>query len=464
MDMLTEQSKTYRDVTEMEMDALRKELLELRDTHGKAGDQLRDCKTAIQALQSSNREKEDKIQYYKQSVESNNLVVEIQHKNLQNLKQDQNSKQSQIDALSNTIEQSTKTIQNITEQQNQLSEQQKGEIQNKTAELSQVNSAYQGESAKLKDQTVQLNSLSSLLRSQMKAFETSQNLQKDLSSTEQKKLLLLLQDLENGLNKASQTITEQSNQNNTLRKELEESKKYKEEQSQLNQQISMMKDRLINSENQLIDRECENTLLQDKLKMWEEEIKIKDAKLGLLETNVKEVRAEYENGMAFSRELTNPTNAASNKKLNRKSKALSAEEQFENMRESSIAHQTHNAFLNLQLQRLENEMRQQEKVYSETIQRIKRDLQQRNQQNIAFMKQQAGDEVVLKLQEVTATFENLKKKYFVSLVVAAKLQHSMMGDICNVDAYEMYEQAQSEHVLDQDQWPNWVAENISKKK
>eukprot|EP01133_Synstelium_polycarpum_P017204 gene17204-20503_t len=466
MELLTEQAKSYKNVAEMEIEALRQETTQLRETNELVATRLSDCRSLILALEAKATDKEQQLQYYKQTIAQDTTFAEYQNRNLQNLKTDSLLKQGQIDTLAQSVEQSTKAMQLISDQYSQtntLTELQKGEIQNKKDELSQINTAYLGESTKLKEQTGQLNSLSSLLRTQMKAFENSQSMQKEQSATEQKKLLLLLQDLENGLNKASQTITEQGNQNITLKKEAEENRKQSDVVvPQLEQQLKAMKERLINSENQLIDRECENTLLSDKLKMWEEEIKIKDAKLGLLENNVKEVRAEYESGMAFSRELSH-NDSANKKNSNRKSKMLSAEEQMDNMRESSIAHQTHNAFLNLQLQRLETEMRQQEKVYNDTISRIKKDLQQRNQQNIAFMKQQAGDEVVNKMQDVTQNYEQLKKKYFISLVVAAKLQNVMMGNICNVDAYEMYEQAIEEHVLDIESYPNWVAVNISKK-
>ncbi|EFA85017.1 kinesin-3 [Heterostelium album PN500] len=463
MELLTEQSKNYKNVAEMEIDALREETLQLRDTSMTVGVKLAECRDLIVALEQDKREKDERIAHYKQTIEANNTITSFQQRNLNTLKEDQKSKQSHIDQLSESVERSSRTIADISEQISQtnlLASTQKDELHNKSQEITQINSAYKSESTKLQEQTTQLNTLSGLLRTQMKAFENSQEMQKEQSANEQKKLVLLLGDLEGGLNKASQTITEQGNQNLILKKQLEEASKFKELNAQSEVNLNAMKDRLVSSENKLIDREFENTLLSDKLKLWEEEIKIKDSKLRSLENSVKEVRAEYENGMAFSREFANPD--TNGKKNNRKSKMLSPEEQMENMRESSIAHQTHNAFLNLQLQRLESDMKQQEKVYYDTIQRLKKDLQTRNQQNIAFMKQQAGEEVTKKLEDVSYNYEQLKKKYFVSLVLATKLQHVMSGNICNVDAYDMYDQASNEHVLDVDAWPNWVAENIVK--
>ncbi|KAF2075782.1 hypothetical protein CYY_002915 [Polysphondylium violaceum] len=453
IDIVTEQSKNFKNVADMEIDSLRTETLSLRNTNQLLSNRLVELRANIE---STVTEKE------KQIKELSSKLSFYQSSN-QNLLEDTDMKQSQIDILNKTVQQSTKTIQNISEQYQTQSKASEQKMQIKDDQINNINSNYQNESVLLKEQTSQLNSLSSGLRAQIKSLEQTHLAQKESSATEQKSLLLLLNDLEGGLDKASQTITEQSNQIIVLKKELEESRKGSNEGTALlEKQIQSFKERLISSENQLIDRECENTILSDKLKLWEEEIKIKDAKLGLLENNVKEVRAEFANGIAFSKEFSMQQEQFNNTKNNRKSQKLSPEEQMENMRESSIAHQTHNAFLNLQIQRLETEMRTQEKVYNDTIQRIKKDLQTRNQQNIAFMKQQVGDDIVKQMEQKESYTEALKKKYFVSLVVAAKLQNAMMGNICNVDAYEMYEEAITQHILDDQQWPNWVATNLQK--
>ncbi|EGC38876.1 hypothetical protein DICPUDRAFT_93725 [Dictyostelium purpureum] len=455
--LMSEQTKSYRNVAGMEIDSLRTETTQLRETTLLLTNRLKDCRTTIQNAEKDILSKDIEIQELKLKISQSEEKNNIDSLNLKNLQEDTSMKQGQIDVLSKSIQQSRQAIQNI----NQVNEK---EIQNKDQQIDNINSAYKSESDKLKDQTSQLNHLTSNLRVQMKSLESTHQNLKETSATDQKTLLLLLHDMEGGLTKASQTINDQGEQILLLKKDLEESKKQSEQIILYEKQLTMMKDRLIQSENQLIDRECDNTILSDKLKLWEEEIKIKDAKLNLLENNVKEVRAEYANGMAFSREFSNhhqEHSSSSNSKFNRRSKQMTAEEQIETMRESSIAHQTHNAFLNLQIQRLESEMRTQEKVYSETIQRIKRDLQQRNQQNIVLMKQQAGDEVVKKLEDTTANLESVKNKYFVSLVVAAKLQNSMMGNYCNVDAYELLSKAMEQHILNTEDWPNFVSAQIN---
>ncbi|KAK5579891.1 hypothetical protein RB653_009579 [Dictyostelium firmibasis] len=459
IELINEQSKSYKNVAEMEIESLRDETTQLRETSQLLTNRLKECRTSIQSAESLLADKVLEISQLKTQLTQQEEASGITSLNLKNLQSDQSMKQGQIDILSKTVQQSTATIQNISSQLDSTTK----ANDSKDEQITSINSAYKDESDKLKDQTSQLGALTANLRHQMKSLEQTHQQQKETSASDQKTLLLLLHDMEQGLTRASQTITDQSAQVTVLKKQLEDTKKTNEQLPAVEKQLSMMKDRLIQSENQLIDRECENTILSDKLKLWEEEIKIKDAKLSLLENNVKEVRAEYANGMAFSREFSqHHTDSGSiSSKFNRRSKQISAEEQMENMRESSIAHQSHNAFLNSQIQRLETEMRTQEKVYSDTIQRIKKDLQQRNQQNIAFMKHQVGDEVVKKMEDVTASMEILKKKYFVSLVVAAKLQNAMMGNICNVDAYELYEQSVVEHILDQDQWPNWIAQTIS---
>jgi len=131
-------------------------------------------------------------------------------------------------------------------------------------------------------------------------------------------------------------------------------------------------------------------------------------------------------------------------------------------REAAIAHQTHNTFLHLELKKLETEMQQQEKLFRDTIARLRNELSHKINQNNMLVKQQ-GEGVASKIiQELECKVDHLSQKYFVSLAVGGKLQHFLAGEQCNVDALDLYEKAKSEQILDIETWPVWIADQLTK--
>ncbi|GAM28391.1 hypothetical protein SAMD00019534_115670 [Acytostelium subglobosum LB1] len=434
MERLNQQSRQYKNVSEMELSTLRQEVLSLRESNHGLVTKLGESKDMTLALENDRRQLEDKVSHYRQMLDSNTAVAQYQTRNINSMREESKAKQGQIDGLTLTVEESLKRIKDITDQ---VSSSAHVDIAADSRGSPQPTMHEQAEDEQLE-----------AMRRQLQASEDNNNALKEQFETETRRVREQLE---------LRFAREQDQLIERLKKEMEESGRMKDI-------VGRMKEKLIEVESQLIDRECENTILSDRLRMSEEESRITGSRLGLLENGFKEVRSEYETGMAFSRELDL---SAANKTLSTsraRTKALTPDEQMDNLRETSIAHQTQNAFLNLQLQRVEKEMKQQERVYNDTIQRIREDLNARSQQNISLVKKQAGatgggESSVLakRLDELTATFEVLKKKYFFNLVVSTKLQSVMMGNNCNVDSYDLYDQAVHEHIIDFESWPIWIA-------
>ena len=59
-------------------------------------------------------------------------------------------------------------------------------------------------------------------------------------------------------------------------------------------------------------------------------------------------------------------------------------------------------------------------------------------------------------------FEEMKKKYFISLVVSVKLQGSILGWYCNTDQNLLYEEILNSE-QDVNKWPEWVNDQIKKR-
>jgi len=38
----------------------------------------------------------------------------------------------------------------------------------------------------------------------------------------------------------------------------------------------------------------------------------------------------------------------------------------------------------------------------------------------------------------------------------------LSGERCNIDAFELYETAKQQHVLEAEMWPSWISEQISR--
>ena len=52
-------------------------------------------------------------------------------------------------------------------------------------------------------------------------------------------------------------------------------------------------------------------------------------------------------------------------------------------------------------------------------------------------------------------------RYFLSLAVGGKLQRCLSGERCNIDAFELYEEATKQHMLDTEQWPTWIGNQLA---
>jgi len=223
-------------------------------------------------------------------------------------------------------------------------------------------------------------------------------------------------------------------------------------EQQLLGQLRALEERFGNAEKDLIDRDYANTLLSDKLHSLQDDIKMKDAKLDILCEQLSEVRDIYTSFSETAKDYTTMKNEGN---------FFGKRTPLEVYREAAIAHQTHNTYLHLQMRRLEKETREQERINSGTISRLRNDLETRTHRYYMSLKKPSGDETSQNTEELINQLELIKKKYFISLAVAGKLQQCLAGRRCNLDAAELYHRAIERYIVDPELWPQWIAEQVS---
>eukprot|EP00026_Physarum_polycephalum_P000221 Phypoly_transcript_00221.p1 GENE.Phypoly_transcript_00221~~Phypoly_transcript_00221.p1 ORF type:complete len:1296 (+),score=249.38 Phypoly_transcript_00221:1961-5848(+) len=199
-----------------------------------------------------------------------------------------------------------------------------------------------------------------------------------------------------------------------------------------------------------------NSLLdasQCQLQSATDEIKLKDARLQILEKHLVKLREEfsflqntYDNMLGVS--VTGCT--------------LCKNPPLQMFREANAAHQSHNTYLSMEVQRIEEEARSQALVYQETIQRLKDELFRKRQHYNLLLMQNIQPDTYKMIQDLNYQVEDLKQKYFISLSIGGKLQQCLAGIVCNVDAFDLLERANQEHITDLEQWPTWISNQLSR--
>jgi len=130
-------------------------------------------------------------------------------------------------------------------------------------------------------------------------------------------------------------------------------------------------------------------------------------------------------------------------------------------KQATIAHQTHSAYLGMELNRLEREMKLQLKLREQTIDRLKKEvgLLRKRLFNLSKDKGERMQELPpteVQKAEDDAQLEKLRKKYFLSLVIGVKMNLLNQGRTCNVNGEQLYEQAMAEGVTKFEEFGDFV--------
>eukprot|EP01114_Cavostelium_apophysatum_P016487 TRINITY_DN4700_c0_g1_i4.p1 TRINITY_DN4700_c0_g1~~TRINITY_DN4700_c0_g1_i4.p1 ORF type:complete len:1712 (-),score=613.88 TRINITY_DN4700_c0_g1_i4:86-5185(-) len=203
------------------------------------------------------------------------------------------------------------------------------------------------------------------------------------------------------------------------------------------------------------DYKCE--LLAERLKSSEEDQK----KLQLnAEQQTQKVQLQKEEIAAKNELLSDkfsvPLPAQEGWKLFGNSRAEFLEKQLVQNKKASLAHQTHNAFLNMEITRLEREMKLQVRLRELTIDRVKKEVALLRKRLFNISKDKAPIDIRSSQDDNQKAFEHLKRKFFCNLVIGVKMNLLNQGRSCNANAEQLYEQAISEGITNYEDFAEYV--------
>eukprot|EP01118_Nematostelium_gracile_P011943 TRINITY_DN4309_c0_g2_i1.p1 TRINITY_DN4309_c0_g2~~TRINITY_DN4309_c0_g2_i1.p1 ORF type:complete len:655 (-),score=184.24 TRINITY_DN4309_c0_g2_i1:37-1881(-) len=236
--------------------------------------------------------------------------------------------------------------------------------------------------------------------------------------------------------------------------------------------ITTLKEELTALEAELIDKDYHTQLLNEKITSLEEQGKSYQCQLEQLNAKLKLRREELsakDNLLNDKFTIKVPNEDQSfTKKLFGPSKAEQLEKQLISSKKASLAHQTHNAFLNMEISRLEKETRIQLKLREQSIDRLKKESsllrkrlfnvsKEKGERNlIHYAPNEPTEEVVSREQ-----FEMLKKKYFANYAVVIKMDLDLQGRVCNLNVHQLWEMAQQDGLRDFEDYPDWLNHKMS---
>jgi len=154
------------------------------------------------------------------------------------------------------------------------------------------------------------------------------------------------------------------------------------------------------------------------------------------------------------------------KRLFGPSRAEQLEKQLIASKKASLAHQTHNAFLNMEITRLEKEMRLQFKLREQSIDRLKKETTLLRKRLFNVSKEKGERNVVNgnypeSQEEQSEQFEILKKKYFANYAIVVKMNLTSQGMTCNLNVDKLWEMATQEGLKDFEEFPDWLSMKMS---
>jgi len=210
-----------------------------------------------------------------------------------------------------------------------------------------------------------------------------------------------------------------------------------------------------NIEDQKKQIELVSDQLQIKLKLLQEELAAKDELLNE-KFNIKIPQIEVEESWTkkiFGSSL---------------SRVDFLEKQLIQSKKANLAHQTHNAFLSMEVTRLEREMKLQIEVRHHTIERLKKEINLLRKRLMNISKENGqrmsciSSNAPIEHSEVTMILETLKKKYFLNCVVGVKMNMYGEGFTCNTNAQQVWEEAIASGINDFEDYPDFIHAKLYK--
>ncbi|KAM9965075.1 hypothetical protein ACTFIW_004876 [Dictyostelium discoideum] len=201
----------------------------------------------------------------------------------------------------------------------------------------------------------------------------------------------------------------------------------------------------------------------------EEQLKLKDNAVTVIKRENEMLRQETEKKDKYINELlekggSSGIHANSNNNYNNNSNSNSnnnnSNSNTDKIKESMVAHQTQNAFLLQEIQRLETQSQFKLDIKIQQIEELENQLEQQLYQFHRFREAIIGtmsNEYCVKIEK-----ENLdvKKEYFQSLGVSIKLHRVKEGYFANIDINSLFDKVIKENVHYRN-WPEWISNQFN---
>ncbi|KAL6046688.1 hypothetical protein QOT17_022096 [Balamuthia mandrillaris] len=190
------------------------------------------------------------------------------------------------------------------------------------------------------------------------------------------------------------------------------------------------------------------------------ELSLKEEELVKMSKDLETLKRKYEGkNILLSVDLKRTTQLLEEKEKHVKSlKARIAELEQNDMVQTL---KTQNSLLTKEMERMEQDYKQQIKSLEETLSHQQQELESVKQAH-TNLKQQLSNTSKQQAGGSSATeFERVKQELFFSLAIGIKLNLSYAGKVCNKNVYALYEQAKKQNI-DYRRWSTWIHAELEK--
>eukprot|EP01119_Soliformovum_irregulare_P009831 TRINITY_DN2369_c0_g1_i1.p1 TRINITY_DN2369_c0_g1~~TRINITY_DN2369_c0_g1_i1.p1 ORF type:complete len:1807 (+),score=664.88 TRINITY_DN2369_c0_g1_i1:153-5573(+) len=229
-------------------------------------------------------------------------------------------------------------------------------------------------------------------------------------------------------------------------------------------QVELLKEELKLVETELMEKDYQAELLGDKTRNIEDESRVLQLQVEQLNGKLKLKQEELETKDELLSEkftVKIPADEGGFRKLfGGNSRADFLEKQLIASKKAALAHQTHNAFLNMEITRYEKEMKIQLKLREQSIDRLKKEMTTLRKR-LYHVSKEKGERMVYNMgaetdEDIREHFQVLKRKYFANCVIVGKMNLTAMGMTCNLSVSQLLDEANQENVTDYEDYPDWI--------
>eukprot|EP01117_Protostelium_nocturnum_P014748 TRINITY_DN5644_c0_g1_i1.p1 TRINITY_DN5644_c0_g1~~TRINITY_DN5644_c0_g1_i1.p1 ORF type:complete len:2035 (-),score=923.82 TRINITY_DN5644_c0_g1_i1:31-6135(-) len=232
------------------------------------------------------------------------------------------------------------------------------------------------------------------------------------------------------------------------------------------QKLSTLEKRTKVLESEVIEKEFQIDSISSRLHMAEEDLREVQAQLDQAEDRIKLQKEELDakSELLTSKFVIKSAEEDSGWSLFGGGKSDVLQRQLSQAKKASLAHQTHNSFLAMEITRKETEFGQQLTLKQQTIERLKKEIGilRKKLLNVSLNKGERMSDIPLEVETDPAReLAILKKKYFINYALGVKMNFSNNGFQCNINANQLYEDALSDGITHYEEFADYIDEKFS---